>query len=209
MGRYTSVQRFDDHSLVKIPYSQANAKAQEDTAEDKRTDAGDNGDGDIGNESHQPVESSVKPQSARPERVQNVMGSCAGAGSGEFHMYRYHRRKELVRLEAMNNEEKGKRLIKDQKEKMAEAQAKIATQSAKRAAKRHKKKHRAKKLKESVKDDNGDNIEKSVNDDSEGNGNEEEGEEEFTYIPLTEQNILLENDGGFLERATSSIDASA
>ncbi len=192
MGRYTSVQRFDDHSLVKIPYSQANAEAQEDTAEDKRKDGRDNGD--VGNESRQQGESSVKPVSARPERVQNVMGSCAGAGSGEFHMYRYHRRKEIARVEAMDGEEKRKRLIEDQKEKMDEAQAKIATQSAKRAAKRHKKKHRAKKLKEGVKDDNGDKKQR-VNDDGEGNGNEEEGEEEFTYIPLAEQNILLENDG--------------
>ncbi len=200
MGRYTSVQRFDDHSLVKIPYNQANAEVKEDV-EDKQKDGGDDGDGNVDNESQQEG-GSGKVEFARPERVQNVMGSCAGAGSGEFHMYRNHRRKELARLEALDNDERRKRLIEHQKVKMAEAQAKIATQSAKRAAKRRKKKERVKKLKEGVKDNS--DKKQSIDD------NEEEGEneEEFTYIPLAEQNLLMENDGGFLERVASSIEAS-
>ncbi len=205
MGRYTSVQRFDDNSLVKIPYSQANAEVKED-AEDKRKDGGrDDGDGDIGNEIQQGELG--KSGSARPDRVQNVMGSCAGAGSGEFHMYRNHRRKELARLETMDNEEKRKRLIEDQKKKMTEAQVKIAAQSAKRAAKRHKKKQRVKKLKEGVKD-NSDKKHSENDDGKKGDENAEEGDEEFTYIPLAEQNLVLENDGGFLERVTASIKAN-
>jgi len=42
--------------------------------------------------------------SAPPEIVANVQGSSAGAGSGEFHVYKASRRREYERLRAMDEE---------------------------------------------------------------------------------------------------------
>lgn len=42
--------------------------------------------------------------SAVPEIVANVQGSSAGAGSGEFHVYKASRRREYERLRAMDEE---------------------------------------------------------------------------------------------------------
>ncbi|KAK0626047.1 hypothetical protein B0T14DRAFT_403893, partial [Immersiella caudata] len=39
---------------------------------------------------------------APPEIVTNVQGSSAGAGSGEFHVYKAARRREYERLRAMD-----------------------------------------------------------------------------------------------------------
>lgn len=41
---------------------------------------------------------------AAPEIVSNVQGSSAGAGSGEFHVYKASRRREYERLRAMDEE---------------------------------------------------------------------------------------------------------
>lgn len=43
-----------------------------------------------------------------PDFVRNVMGSSAGAGSGEFHVYRHLRRKEYARQKYI--QEKGEKV---------------------------------------------------------------------------------------------------
>ncbi|KAM3065887.1 hypothetical protein ACMFMF_010513 [Clarireedia jacksonii] len=44
-----------------------------------------------------------------PEIVQNVQGSSAGAGSGEFHVYKASRRREYERLKSMDEEVKAEK----------------------------------------------------------------------------------------------------
>ncbi len=39
-----------------------------------------------------------------PDILHNIQGSTAGAGSGEFHVYRRLRRKEMTRVELMDAE---------------------------------------------------------------------------------------------------------
>ncbi|PMD26180.1 hypothetical protein NA56DRAFT_338801 [Hyaloscypha hepaticicola] len=61
------------------------------------------------------------PGSAPPEIVQNVQGSSAGAGSGEFHVYKASRRREYERLRSMEeevrNEEEGEKWEREKRER--------------------------------------------------------------------------------------------
>ncbi|ORX50641.1 DUF1168-domain-containing protein [Piromyces finnis] len=50
--------------------------------------------------------------------IRNIQGSSAGAGSGEFHVYRALRRKELMRLKLMDEEIKKEQEQKEFNEKM-------------------------------------------------------------------------------------------
>ncbi|XP_046622915.1 PRKR-interacting protein 1 homolog [Neodiprion virginianus] len=82
-----------------------------------------------------------------PEFVRNVMGSSAGAGSGEFHVYRHLRRKEYSRQKFI--QEKGKKeLLDEEYHRKLEANKEAANDAtAKRRAKRLKKKQRQRQKK--------------------------------------------------------------
>ncbi|OMJ09253.1 PRKR-interacting protein 1-like protein [Smittium culicis] len=70
-----------------------------------------------------------------PEFVKTYMGSSAGAGSGEFHVYRHLRRKELMRQAVLKEE-----VIKDARQReLEEKRARIEALSEERTAKRRNK----------------------------------------------------------------------
>lgn len=84
---------------------------------------------------------------APPEIVQNVQGSSAGAGSGEFHVYKASRRREYERLKLMEEEaqreedEKAWAFKRGEQEKAD--QAKLGKNQKRRAKQRERKEKKA------------------------------------------------------------------
>ena len=81
------------------------------------------------------------------EFVHNVMGSSAGAGSGEFHVYRAIRKRTIQREEYISNQKSKEKEIVDFEQRVAENKAKEDAKTAKKRNKRQKRKAKLKKLK--------------------------------------------------------------
>lgn len=81
------------------------------------------------------------------EKVDNVMGSTAGAGSGEFDVYRAARRREMTRLDAIEIQQKAEDEAKSFAEKVARNKAEADSKTAKNVEKRNKKKMKKLELK--------------------------------------------------------------
>ncbi|KAI1903722.1 hypothetical protein AGOR_G00030150 [Albula goreensis] len=75
---------------------------------------------------------------APPEFVRDVMGSSAGAGSGEFHVYRHLRRREYQRQDFLDRMTEKQKLDLDYQEKLKENQKAADERTAKRKKKRDK-----------------------------------------------------------------------
>jgi len=97
------------------------------------------------------------------ETQHNIMGSCAGAGSGEFHAFRKSRRKEYARQSILKYREIRDRNIAEHKEKV-EAQksleeAKTAKKRAKRQRAKNNKKNKEKPVKKESSEESSDESE--------------------------------------------------
>uniref|UniRef100_A0A8C3RYF6 PRKR interacting protein 1 n=1 Tax=Chelydra serpentina TaxID=8475 RepID=A0A8C3RYF6_CHESE len=73
---------------------------------------------------------------APPEFVRDVMGSSAGAGSGEFHVYRHLRRREYQRQDFMDAMAEKQKLDEEYQKKLEKNKMIAEEQTAKRRRKR-------------------------------------------------------------------------
>ena len=77
-----------------------------------------------------------------PEIVANVQGSSAGAGSGEFHVYKASRRREYERLKTMEEENARELADTEYEKKQEENKAKEESKTEKNRKKREKKRQK-------------------------------------------------------------------
>ncbi|XP_022204017.1 PRKR-interacting protein 1 homolog [Nilaparvata lugens] len=91
-----------------------------------------------------PERSKEKKSPHVPEFVRNVMGSSAGAGSGEFHVYRHLRRKEYSRQKFIQEKAEKELLEEAYHQKILENKLASEEKTAKKRAKRQKNKAKKK-----------------------------------------------------------------
>jgi hypothetical protein len=80
--------------------------------------------------------SSPAYSAAPPEIVANVQGSSAGAGSGEFHVYKASRRREFARLKAMDEEVLGEKMEEEYEKEKREREERDREATERRRKKR-------------------------------------------------------------------------
>lgn len=112
-----------------------------------------------------------KEKTLRPARemMKNVQGSSAGAGSGEFHVYKASRRREYERLKMLEEESLKETVEAEFEKKKREAEEISSAKTAKNRAKRQKKKERSK---------------------IKGDGNTKEGEESRPDAPIKKRRLV-------------------
>ncbi len=94
-----------------------------------------------------PAPARAKTLAPPPEIVANVQGSSAGAGSGEFHVYKASRRREYERLRLMDEEVRKEKADAEFEAKQEERRKVDEAKTNKNKARREKQKARKAKVK--------------------------------------------------------------
>ncbi|KAK6190920.1 hypothetical protein SNE40_002686 [Patella caerulea] len=143
-----------------------------------------------------PKDSSAKKT---PEFIRNVWGSSAGAGSGDFHVYRGVRRREYARQKFNAEKAKREELDAEFSEKVKKNQTEAEKKAAKKRAKRLKKKQRqkaAKKLKSGKQEE-----------ESEEESEDEDDEEENKQDAINDSNDVKDGDSNINKSKDNSSDS--
>ncbi|TPX33214.1 hypothetical protein SmJEL517_g03828 [Synchytrium microbalum] len=123
----------------------------------------------------QAANTKLHKERAPKEFNMNVQGSSAGAGSGEFHVYRAIRRKEYGRVKAMEENAQIEKEDLEYHQRVAQTREEEDRETAKKRAKRQKRKTKLKLNKQSKGADGGDDSKDTPNDGGDGEeGNDEE-----------------------------------
>ncbi|CAI9173186.1 unnamed protein product [Rangifer tarandus platyrhynchus] len=123
-----------------------------------------------------------------PEFVRDVMGSSAGAGSGEFHVYRHLRRREYQRQDYMDAMAEKQKLDAEFQKRLERNKIAAEEQTAKRRKKRQKLKEKkllAKKMKLEQKKQNegsSETQEQPSSGSEEASGTEDEEEDVPSFV---------------------------
>jgi hypothetical protein len=135
-----------------------------------------------------PIRPKDKNIAPPPEFVRNIMGSSAGAGSGEFHVYRHLRRKEYTRQKYIQEKARLEEMHKEHEDKMEAKRRAIEEKTAKKRAKRLKKKQKRSKKKPGQKreESKGESSESSSSSSDEGPENPEKNPETMGKVPEAE-----------------------
>lgn len=149
MGRYTTVQAYSDtnQNTRSVSYEQATGSA------------------------------AAKAGAVKAEKVDNPYGSTAGAGSGEFHVYRHARAREMARMKQLDEQEAEQKADAEFEEKVSAWKSEEERRTEKRRRKRQREKE-AKLRKKNMKL-GGVGFENEVD-----SGCLKGDEQEFDYSPL-------------------------
>lgn len=197
MGRYTTVQTYTDQDakVAAISYSTATTTGG-DAAPPATTAAPEAGEG-----RGQAAAAAEEGGRFHINRVDNVAGSTAGAGSGEFHMYRASRRREMERVALMEKQHEAKKLQEEFERARKRKAEEFDARASKRADKRRRRKERQKTREveahsgEDKDEDEGKEKEKDKDKD------QDKGEDEGEPVRETPGGVpAIPNDGSFLAK---------
>jgi hypothetical protein len=129
-----------------------------------------------------------------PEFVRNIWGSSAGAGSGDFHVYRGVRRREYARQKFLKEKYAKDDLDEEFQKRLVEHKAAAVDKTAKRRTKRLKKKSKQ-KVKKPANDTKPKTVDENDDDDEsdEDDQNMESEDQQDTDVPNCASSAVTES----------------